>query len=110
MTTDIMFKLVAASLFSIGLFGVLAQPHLVRKILALNLASVGVFLFMISSAARGDGPADPIPHAMVITGIVVSISSTAFALTLVSRVYRSTRRIRLFWWPTRHNKPDRNPW
>lgn len=110
MTADILFKLVAAGLFSIGLFGVLAQPHLVRKVLALNLASVGAFLFMISTAARGDGPADPVPHAMVITGIVVSISSTAFVLTLVARAYRTTRRIHLYWWPTRHNKPDRDPW
>lgn len=107
-----MFKFVAVGLFSVGLFGVLAQPHLVRKILALNLASVGVFLFMISTAERGAAPADPVPHAMVITGIVVSVSSTAFALTLVSRVYRSTRRIHLNWWPSRprQNKPGRDPW
>lgn len=110
MTADLMFKFVAVCLFSIGLFGVLAQPHMVRKILALNLSSAGVFLFMISTAARGEGAADPVPHAMVITGIVVSVSSTAFALTLVSRAYRSTRKIHLNWWPARQNKPGRDSW
>ena len=99
MSVDILFKYVAVLLFIIGLYAMLAQPHMLRKILASNLMSVGVFLFMISTAARnGADSADPVPHAMVITGIVVSISITALALMLVERIQRSSRHIHLYWW------------
>ena len=99
MTPDMMFKFVAVLLFVIGLYGMLAQPHMVRKILASNLMSAGVFLFMIGTAARnGSISADPVPHAMVLTGIVVSISITALALMLVERIQRRSKRIHLYWW------------
>jgi len=99
MTPDILFRYVAVLLFIIGLYGMLAQPHMVRKILASNLMSVGVFLFMIGTAARNDAmTTDPVPHAMVITGIVVSISITALALMLVERIQRRSKHIHLYWW------------
>ncbi len=107
MSVDILFKYVAVLLFIIGLCGMLAQPHMLRKILASNLMSVGVFLFMISTAARdGSETADPVPHAMVLTGIVVSLSITALALMLVERIQRSSRRIHLYWWF--HSPRDRD--
>lgn len=105
MTPELLFKLVAISLFTLGLYGLAAQPHLLRKILALNLMSVGVFLFLVSTAARG-GTADPVPQAMVITGIVVSVSATALALTLVSRIHRESGRARLYWWSGRREDEE----
>ncbi|TVP57888.1 MAG: hypothetical protein EA349_05550 [Halomonadaceae bacterium] len=110
MTPDVLFKYVAVLLFVIGLYGMLSQPHMLRKILAGNLMSVGVFLFMIATAARNASiTADPVPHAMVITGIVVSISVTALALMLVERIQRSSKRIHLYWWFRHPHDRDDEP-
>jgi multicomponent Na+:H+ antiporter subunit C len=38
----------------------------------------------------GGGAVDPVPQAMVITGIVVAISATALALALVLRIANAT--------------------
>jgi multicomponent Na+:H+ antiporter subunit C len=101
MTSALLFKVVAVLLVALGTFGVIALRHLLRKILALNLLSAGVFLFLVSAAVRDNGFADPVPHAMVITGIVVSVSSTALALALVSRIHSARGQAQLRWWRTR---------
>lgn len=103
MSAALLFKLVAAGLFALGLYGLTAEPHVLRKLLAVNLMSVGVFLFLVSSAADGPGAADPVPHAMVITGIVVSVSATALALALTQRIHRHAGDLRLHW---RHAAAD----
>jgi multicomponent Na+:H+ antiporter subunit C len=96
MTAPDLFIAVAVTLFCLGLFGVVAQQHLLRKIIAVNLMSGGVFLFFVSTAARdaASGP-DPVPQAMVLTGVVVSVSATAFALALVRRIHRQTGEVHL---------------
>lgn len=88
--TDI-YTLAGSLLFSIGLYGLVVRPHLLHKVLALNIMSSGVFLVIVGIARRvpGDIP-DPLPHAMVLTGIVVTVSSTAFALALVKRIFTDT--------------------
>ena len=51
----------------------------------------GVFLCFVSFAERDAlAFADPIPHALVITGIVVAVSSAAFALALSRRIHQLT--------------------
>ncbi|MDZ4180181.1 MAG: cation:proton antiporter subunit C [Coriobacteriia bacterium] len=88
--TDL-YALTGAALFCIGLYGLVVRPHLLHKVLALNIMSAGVFLVLVGIARRvpGDIP-DPLPHAMVLTGIVVTVSSTAFALALVKRIFSET--------------------
>ncbi|MDV7395639.1 NADH-quinone oxidoreductase subunit K, partial [Arthrospira platensis SPKY1] len=45
------------------------------------------FLLFISIAERDAVDfADPVPHAMVITGIVVAVSAAAFALALARQI------------------------
>jgi multicomponent Na+:H+ antiporter subunit C len=91
MTPAVFYALVGTALFSIGLYGLFARTHLLRKILALNVMSSGVFLVLVSVAYGGpDGSPDPVPHAMVLTGIVVTVSATAFALALARRIYAVT--------------------
>ncbi len=47
----------------------------------------GVFLLLAGLARRvPDGAPDPVPHAMVITGIVVAVAATALALVLLLRL------------------------
>lgn len=73
----------AGGLFAIGLYGLLAHTDIVRRLLAANLMLSAVFLYLILTATLSATPPHPVPQAMVLTGIVVSVSITAFALVLV---------------------------
>jgi multicomponent Na+:H+ antiporter subunit C len=89
MTTFLIYSLTAALLAGLGVHGLITRRHLLRQIMALNVIAGGAFLLLISTAYRNQGDfADPVPQAMVLTGIVVAISATAFALALLRRVYR----------------------
>jgi multicomponent Na+:H+ antiporter subunit C len=84
------YALASVALFCIGLYGVAARDDLVRKLLSLNVMGGGVFLLLVTLARRGGGAPDPVPQAMVLTGIVVAVSVTAFALALVRRIHAAT--------------------
>ena len=57
----------------------------------------GVFLVLLALAKRtGGAQPDPVPHAMVITGIVVAVSATALALTLMLKLTAATGRAELY--------------
>ena len=73
--------------FAVGLWGLFAHGHWVRKILAANVAGSGLFLIFVAIARRATAPApDPVPHALVLTGIVVAVSATALALAVARRL------------------------
>lgn len=96
MTAMQLYLITAVVLFVLGLYGVLIRPHLLRKMTALNVMSSGLFLLFVAVAYRGSvEPADPVPHAMVLTGIVISVSATAFGLLLIRRVLETTGRAEL---------------
>ncbi len=93
---------VAVILFCIGFANLLLQKNLVKKILGLNFMDTGTYLFL---ALKGyidgrvapiitDGSQEvskyinPIPAGLVLTGIVVSVSSTALMLALTVRLYQ----------------------
>ncbi len=91
MTTVTIYALTATAIFCVGLFGLVSNPNLIRKIISLNIMAGGAFLFLISLAYQpGHSEVDPVPQAMVLTGIVVAISSTAFALCLARRIKEAT--------------------
>lgn len=93
MTTSTLYGLAGVALFALGFHGVLAAPHLLRKVLSFNIAGTGVFLFLVAMAHRVRAPfPDPVPHAMVLTGIVVAVSATALALLLVARLRELSRQ------------------
>jgi multicomponent Na+:H+ antiporter subunit C len=78
-------------LFSIGLHALLVRRHLLRKILAANIMGSGVFMVFIAMGARGGAEfSDPVPQAMVLTGIVVSLCFTAVAIVLAVRINQLT--------------------
>lgn len=88
-----LYLMTAVALLVLGLYGVLIRPHLLRKMTALNVMSAGLFLIFVAVAYRGpDAAPDPVPHAMVLTGIVISASATAFGLLLIRRVMEATGR------------------
>lgn len=89
MNTVTVIGLCGAAASGLGLYGVIADPRPLRKILAFNLLSSGVFLFFGVIALRGAaGPfsGDPVPQALVITGIVVAAAGTALAVILLLRL------------------------
>jgi multicomponent Na+:H+ antiporter subunit C len=96
MNAAFLYSLVGVGLFCLGLYALIVHIHLLRKILALNVMSSGVFLVLVALARRtGEAQPDTVPHAMVITGIVVAVSATALALTLMLRVAAETGRAEL---------------
>ncbi len=91
MSTVFLYALVGVVLFSLGLYALIVHAHLLRKILAINVMGSGVFLVLVALAKRtGEDTPDPVPHAMVITGIVVAVSATALALTLMLKLTAET--------------------
>jgi multicomponent Na+:H+ antiporter subunit C len=86
MEIPILYALTGAALFGLGLSHAVRRAHPVRRVLALNIMGSGVFLVLIALARRAPGGADPVPQAMVLTGIVVAVSATAVALFLAIRV------------------------
>jgi multicomponent Na+:H+ antiporter subunit C len=91
-----LYGFVGVVLFSIGLYGLVLRAHLLRKIVALNVMGAAVFLFLAAVARRNQELfPDPVPHAMVLTGIVVAVSISAFALSLARRIHRETGSAKL---------------
>lgn len=84
-----LFGLCASGMVGIGLYGLIVLPDALRKLLAFNILGSGVFILFGVIGRRGaaaglDG--DPVPQAIVITGIVVAFSATALAATLLLKI------------------------
>jgi multicomponent Na+:H+ antiporter subunit C len=93
----------AVLLLAIGLFGMLALRNLLRKLIAMSIMQVAVIVFFISVGAKtgahppvvagGDTApqarayVNPLPHALMLTAIVVSVSTTGVALALLVRIH-----------------------
>jgi len=96
MNAVFLYALVGVGLFSLGLYALIVHAHLLRKILALNVMGNGAFLVLVALARRtGDAQPDAVPQAMVITGIVIAVSATALALTLMLKLTSETGRAEL---------------
>jgi multicomponent Na+:H+ antiporter subunit C len=76
------YLLAALTLISMGLYGLMTLRDPIRRLIAVNIIGPGVFLIMVALARRQESP-DAILHALVVTGLVVAISATAFALRLI---------------------------
>lgn len=88
------------TLMMIGFYAIIAKKNLVKKVIGLNIFSTAIFLFYISigDIVGGTEPiyihgedvlyVNPIPHVLILTGIVVSVSTTAVALALIVNIYR----------------------
>lgn len=87
MTVPVLYAIVGVALFSMALYGTIAGETPLRRIIAVNVMSSSVFLVLVALARRSPGELpDPVPHAMVITGIVVAVSATALAVILIRRL------------------------
>ncbi len=84
-------------LMMIGFFIIVARGNLIKKIIGLNIFQTSVFIFYISLAKVDGGTApiliedvtlyaNPLPHVLILTAIVVGVAMTALALALVVRI------------------------
>jgi len=80
-----------AVIFCVGFHGLVVYPHILRKALALNFMSSGIFLVLVAMADRSPdlGP-DPVPDAIVLTSIVVAVCTTGLLLALFGLYNRRT--------------------
>ena len=86
-------------LMMVGFYILISRRNLVKKILGLNIFQTSVFIFYISMGKITGGTApillegegevlysNPLPHVLILTAIVVGVSTTAVALSLVVRI------------------------
>lgn len=95
------FEATAMILFGIGFVTLLLQKNLIKKIIGLNIMDTAIFLFLtakgyitgrsapiiVDGITQMEYYINPIPSALVLTGIVVAVSITAFALALSLKLY-----------------------
>ena len=98
---DNRFAIASVILFVTGFVNMMVHPNLIKKIVSFNIMDSAAFLMLASrgmiagrtAAILTDGGANtalyvnPIPAGLVLTGIVVSVSVSAFSLALVQRIY-----------------------
>ncbi|MBU5626247.1 cation:proton antiporter subunit C [Oscillibacter sp. MSJ-2] len=106
---DNRFSITAVILFGIGFANMMLQDNLVRKVVGFNIMDSAIFL-MLAATGYIDGKVapivdaaltdpslyiNPIPSGLVLTGIVVSVSISAFSLALILRIYQRYRTVSL---------------
>ena len=109
MTVTTLFGLCASGLIGVGLYGLIVLPHPLRKIICFNVIGSGVYVLFGVVAKRGAAAGfggDPVPQALLITGIVVAFSATALAVALVVRLINVTRSASLASDPSPDAKRD----
>lgn len=94
------YYMVAILLFVIGMHTMLTHSNLIKKVIAMNIMDTSVFLLFVSIGYTYGGAApiiaegndvlyvNPLPGSLMLTGIVVAVSITAYALSLIVKIYR----------------------
>jgi multicomponent Na+:H+ antiporter subunit C len=96
--------LFVVALLGIGLWAVLVERHLIKKLVGLTIFQTAIFLFYIEGSvktgadvpvidkAAGSDPAlyvNPLPHVLMLTGLVVAVAVLGVALSLAVVIHRS---------------------
>lgn len=97
------FEAASAILFGIGFITLLLHQNIIKKVIGMNIMDSAVYLFLASNGYIEGRVApyatpgvqatmaqfvNPIPTGLVLTGIVVSVSVTAFSFALAARLYQ----------------------
>ncbi len=94
------YYMVAILLFIIGMHTMLTHSNLIKKVIAMNIMDTSVFLLFVAIGYTYGGEApivregsevlyvNPLPGSLMLTGIVVAVSITAYALSLIVKIYR----------------------
>lgn len=106
---ELRYQVVAVILFCVGITTLFLHPNLIKKIMGLNIMDVSVFLLLASIGYDEEGKApiivdgitdaayyvNPVPSGLVLTGIVVAVSTTAFFLAMTQHLYRQYHTLNL---------------
>ena len=87
-------------LFSLGLYCILRKRNIIKIIVGVIIIEYAVNLFFILVAYRMNGRSpilsadaeilnivDPLPHALVLTAIVIGLATTALLVAIAMRIY-----------------------
>jgi multicomponent Na+:H+ antiporter subunit C len=88
-----LYTLCSIFMFAIGLLGFLLNTDFIRKLLGLNVIGIAIFMLLLATAYNYPNAIDPIPHAMVLTGIIVAAAGTALGLNLASKIAKFARLV-----------------
>ncbi len=98
-------------LMMIGFYAMIGNKNLVKKLIGMNIFQTAIILYFISMAVKtgatvpilmNHGPrgpidpsqyANPLPHVLMLTAIVVMISTTGVALAIVKMIYNRYRTL-----------------
>jgi multicomponent Na+:H+ antiporter subunit C len=94
-------------LMMIGFYAMIGKKNLVKKLLGMNIFQTAIILMFVSAGVKkgaaipildkyevmSHGVAaarivNPLPHVLMLTAIVVSVSITGVALAIILRIYR----------------------
>jgi multicomponent Na+:H+ antiporter subunit C len=94
-------------LMMIGFYAMIGKRNLVKKLLGMNIFQTAIILFFVSTGVKRGGSipildkykvlefgvdptqiVNPLPHVLMLTAIVVSVSVTGVALAVMLRIYR----------------------
>jgi len=101
-------------LFMLGPFGMVFGNNLIKKLMAMNIMQVSVIIFFLALGQKDHATIpievpgvyeiasyiNPLPHALMLTAIVVSLATTGVALailTMIKRKYKSLEENEMFW-------------
>jgi multicomponent Na+:H+ antiporter subunit C len=101
MSTNVVLTVVVGALFAAGVYLIL-ERSLTRVLVGIMLISNGVnVLFLVASGPAGKAPllgsnsadeiSDPLPQALVLTAIVITLGVSAFVLAMAYRSWQLNR-------------------
>lgn len=92
-------------LLTVGLYGILFKQNLLKKVIGLTIFQASIILFFIIVAFKDGGTVpiydetfsakaplgyiNPLPHALMLTAIVVGVATVGVALALLMRVHKA---------------------
>ncbi len=96
--------LLVVVLLAIGLWTLITERNLLKKVIGLVIFQTAIFLFFIEGSVRdgGDVPivggevgsdaasfVNPLPHLLILTALVVGVAVVGVALAFIVRIYQA---------------------
>jgi multicomponent Na+:H+ antiporter subunit C len=95
------------ALLMVGLYAMMGKKNLMKKLIGMNIFQTAIILYFISTAVKKGGTlpiwmegatraadyANPLPHVLMLTAIVVMVGTTGVALAVILLLYRRYRTL-----------------
>lgn len=98
-----MIQYASIILMLVGVYGLLTQKNIIKLLVSLNIFEIGLNIMIISIGYVNGGISpiltstnnssklsfvDPLPHALVLTAIVIGVGTTALGLAFARKLYK----------------------